>query len=207
MNSTLSKVFIFIAGGAIGAAVTWKLTKDHYAKIASDEIGEMRKYFIDSTYKNKSENEEQVEEEDIKPFVGDNEDIREYAAILAKNGYTDYSTGSKRSKTSGGSEEQGEIDILKPEVIPPDEFGDILEYDTISLTLYADDVLVDDYTDEVVKDIEGTVTSEALNSFGEWDDNSVFVRNDEHKCYYEITRDERNHADIEPTSYPPKEED
>ena len=69
----------------------------------------------------------------------------------------------------------------KPYVIAPEEFGEEYEYDTISLTYYSDRVLTDD-DDEIVEDVEDVVGFESLESFGEYEDDSVFVRNDRLKC-------------------------
>lgn len=87
------------------------------------------------------------------------------------------------------------IDANKPYVISPEEFSDIWEYDTISLTYYADNVLTDD-EDEVMEDIEGTVGADSLERFGEYEDDAVYVRNDRLKCYYEILKDLRNYSDV-----------
>ena len=74
------------------------------------------------------------------------------------------------------------------EVIPPDEFGEYDDYDLIGLTYYANDVLTDD-GDFPIDDPEEVVGPDALDSFGEWEDDTVYVRNDTLKCYYEICRD------------------
>jgi len=80
-------------------------------------------------------------------------------------------------------------------VISPDSFGEMDDYNRISLTYYADGVLADE-DDEVVDDVDATVGSDALNHFGEYEDDSVFVRNDSRKCDYEILLDTRNYADV-----------
>ena len=54
MNSTLSKVLIFAAGAAIGSAVTWKLIKEKYERIAQEEIDSVKEVF-------KSQNELEYE--------------------------------------------------------------------------------------------------------------------------------------------------
>ena len=40
-----------------------------------------------------------------------------------------------------------------------------------------------------IDDPEEVVGPDALDSFGEWEDDTVYVRNDTLKCYYEICRD------------------
>ena len=79
-------------------------------------------------------------------------------------------------------------------VIPPESFGE-LGYETVSLTYYADKVLADDY-DEVIDDLDLIGGEESLNSFGEYEDDSVFVRNDENGTDYEILMDLRKYSDV-----------
>ena len=40
------------------------------------------------------------------------------------------------------------------------------------------------------------VGEESLNHFGEYEDDSVFVRSDRLKCDYEILLDQRNYSDV-----------
>ena len=75
--------------------------------------------------------------------------------------------------------------MVGPYVISPEEFDDNDEYETESLRYYEDHVLTDMY-DNIIDDIEGTVGEESLTHFGEFEDDSVFVRNDDKKIDYEI---------------------
>ncbi len=83
----------------------------------------------------------------------------------------------------------------KPYVIPPEDFGEEGDYEIKSLTYYADGVLTDDW-DNVIEDIDELIGEESLTHFGEYEDDSVFVRDDQMKIDYEILRDVRNFADI-----------
>ena len=80
-------------------------------------------------------------------------------------------------------------------MIPPEQFGDDEEYEQISLTYYADGVLADE-NDEVIEDVEDAVGIDPLNHFGEYEDDSVFVRNDARKCDYEILLDQRTYSEV-----------
>jgi hypothetical protein len=121
----------------------------------------------------------------------------EYAAKLRKQGYINYSDTDSLSEDSNVSEEEVDENMIndKPYVISPDEFGEFYDYEKISLTYYADQVLADE-DDELVEDIEETVGFESLNAFGEYEDDSVFVRNDRLKCDYEILLDQRKYSDV-----------
>lgn len=67
-------------------------------------------------------------------------------------------------------------------------------YERISLTYYADGVLADE-DNEPVDDIE-EIVGDGLEHFGEYEEDSVFVRNDAKKCDYEILRDLRTFAEV-----------
>ena len=83
---------------------------------------------------------------------------------------------------------------MKPKIIPPEDFGENEDYETISLIYYEDEVLTDDM-DEPIDDIENTVGLGYDTHFGEYEDDTVYVVNDRLKCYYEICRDYGNYSD------------
>lgn len=85
-----------------------------------------------------------------------------------------------------------------PYVIPPEEFGEIEGYERISLTYYSNGVLADDSDSKIdnVEDILGTVGADLKDHFGEYEDDSVYVRNDARSCDYEILYDVRTYDEV-----------
>lgn len=83
----------------------------------------------------------------------------------------------------------------KPYIISPEEFGESGNYTQISLTYYSDGVLADD-EDEIIEDIDDTVGEDFADHFGDYEDDSVFVRNDRLRCDYEILKDNRSYHDV-----------
>ena len=178
----------------MGSVCTWQLLKRKYELTAQEEIDSVKAAYAER---------ESVEKagksfvkgfrdglkvaEDRTPKDVDDMDFKKYASIIQKEGYTDY------SKTV--EEKKGEAFVEKPYVISPEEFGEFEEYEKISLTYYADEVLADE-NDEEVDDVEEIVGKGSLNHFGEYEDDSVFVRNDRLKCDYEILLDQRNYSDV-----------
>lgn len=190
MSSKGLTFLAFIAGAGIGSVCTWQLLKQKYELIAQEEIDSVKAaYTARETGKSLvegfcdglkvAENRTQKDEGDV--------DFKKYASIIQKEGYTDY------SKTV--EEKKGAAFVEKPYVISPEEFGEFEEYEKISLTYYADEVLTDE-NDEEVDDVDEIVGKESLNHFGEYEDDSVFVRNDRLKCDYEILLDQRNYSDV-----------
>ena len=184
MNKTLSNLFIFTAGAAIGSAVTWKLVKDKYARIAQEEIEAVREVYM-------------KHDDDIVEPVADEEPavvIPESVPKFTDQERVDY---ANIANTYNNNNEKGvPKPVSRPYVISPDEF-DENGYQTVSLTYYADGVVEDDFYDVLDDDeIEEKIGRDSLNHFGEYEEDSVFVRNDELETDYEILRDSRNYADV-----------
>ena len=178
----------FIIGAASGATVAWYLLKDKYETLAQEEIDSVKEVFARREQEMKDETVKRNVAEGIKDSDRTKPDLKEYAEQLKKNRYTRYSDLS--ADDEGVSDKQ-----TKPYVIPPEQFGDDENYDQISLTYYADGVLADE-NDEVIDDVEETVGIESLNHFGEYEDDSVFVRNDTRKCDYEILLDQGTYSEV-----------
>ena len=193
MSSKGIAFLAFIAGAGIGSVCTWQMLKRKYELIAQEEIDSVKAaYATKETGKSFVEGFRdglKVAEDRTQKDEGD-VDFKKYASIIQKEGYTDYSRSVEEKK--------GEAFVEKPYVISPDEFGEFEEYEKISLTYYADEVLADE-NDEEVDDVDEIVGEESLNHFGEYEDDSVFVRNDRLKCDYEILLDQRNYSDVAKT--------
>lgn len=185
MNIKLA--FAFIAGAAIGSAVTWKIVKTKYERIANEEIASVKEVFsrrakdTEVVEHNETTDEVSTKTED-KPTI---QEIKEYVDIVKNTGYNNDAQKGGETTTSDGD----------PYTIMPEEVGVMDGYDLIDLTYYADGVLEDENY-EVVVDVAETVGVESLDSFGEYDDDVVFVRNDKRKTDYEIVRDPRNYSDV-----------
>jgi len=136
--------------------------------------------------------------EEIRTHV--EEVVAECEDIIKKARYTNYSdiAESNNEDAKGGAESMPEK-TDRPYVIPPEEFGELHGYETISLTYYADNVLADEL-DELVEDVDDVVGLDSLKTFGRYEDDSVFVRNDRLKADYEILADLRNYSDVVPSS-------
>ena len=181
---------MFVLGAAVGSVATWQYTKKKYERIAQEEIDSVKEIF---SKRESAADVEIVTPEPQTAKVGKPEekpDITEYAARLEREGYTNYSNVS-----AGEKKEEQEAMEMKPYVISPDEFGEFEDYERISLSYYADQILADE-DDEKVEDVDNVVGLESLTHFGEFEDDSVFVRNDRLKCDYEILLDQRTYSDV-----------
>lgn len=177
----------FAVGAAIGSVVTWQLVKTKYEQIAQEEIDSVKEVFSN---RGRSERAEVATDKIEKAREErENIDIKEYATELSKTGYTNYSEVELVEKA------------MAPYVITPDEFAELEDYETVSLTFWADKVLTDD-NGNLIEDVEGAVGFESLSTFGQYEEDSVFVRNDYRKCDYEILLDMRRFDDYIKTEKP-----
>lgn len=183
-------LLIFTAGIAVGATAAWKLLRDRYALLAQEEIDSVKE-----ALSRKEQEELPMDEEEAKQkamAAKEKPDITEYVSKVKDMGYVDYSDISKNKDNN--TEEDSQV-VDKPYVISPDDFDEYDDYDTIELTYYSDQVLADE-NNEIVDDVEDIVGFESLNHFGEYEDDSVFVRNDRLKCDYQILLDSRKYSDV-----------
>lgn len=175
---------IFAIGAAIGSLVTWKLVKTKYERIAQEEINSVKETFA----KRKPVAETPKQTDTAVKTDDSRTDFEEYKKY--RNLATVY------NKSDEENEEEGEPDMSDgPQVISPDDFGQIDYYDIVSLNYYADGVLTDDW-DNVIEDPDETVGPDIESHFGEYEEDTVYVQNDEHGAYYEICRDLRNYSDV-----------
>ena len=178
----------FATGAIVGSVVTWCFVKKKYERIAQEEIDSVKEVFAKKEFDSGAKEMAKAGEEVVKGLNGgirqakEKPDLVQYAAMVQKYGGT------------VGEEKEVPMKEKFPYVIPPEEFGEFDDYERISLTYYADGVLADD-NNEVVDDVEDIV-GDALDHFGEYEDDSVFVRCDERKCDYEILMDQRTFSEV-----------
>ena len=177
-NCMLSNVLFFAAGAAVGSLVTWKLVKGKYEKIACEEIESIREM-----YESKStSNSDEEEEEEL-------DDEEKYEQLIKEAQYRKYEPDTIEEK-------EDDDDMIEPYVIVPEEF-DENGYETVTLFYYADGVLAYGDNNEVVEDVGELVCEDFADHFGEYEDDSVFVRNDNLETDFEILRDNRKFSEVD----------
>ena len=182
-------LLIFLCGVAVGTISAYRCAEKKYKKIADEEIDSVKEAYRKQNSKSKKSSVENSEENNpTTPNVMEDtkkqEELSNYVKKVEDLGYTNYADIKQRAES-------------RPYVIRPEEAGDKEEegYYIISLSYYADGVVADD-DGEILEDVEGTITEEALTHFGEYEDDSVYVRNDRLKIDYEILMDPRTYAEI-----------
>lgn len=201
MNCKFTNVLMFAAGAAIGSAVTWKILKDKYERIIQEEIESVKEAFVEMNRTDEQSDDcEPEDEEEERPHQIDwdeledldeetDEDVEKYASLT--NMY---------SSEKGGAEK---VEVPKPYVISPYDF-DENGFRTMELTYYADGVLEDE-NHEIVTDVDELIGEGSLYTFGEYEDDAVFVRNEYLQIDFQILKDYRTYK--EATSESPQSGD
>ena len=212
----------FLVGSAAGFAVGYFVSKNKYRELADKEIESVRKAY-EKHFKHNipsivSDTATKLEEKSIMEDKGvskKNETIDPLTTSMefvklgdVVNEVNKKSTRYNKLYTGEGPhEEEIPQKIIKSSapkkstkkesyVITPDEFQES-EYTAETLYWFSDKVLTDsDYN--VIHDVVGLIGPEALNTFGRYLDDTVYVRNDSDKVDYEIIWDARKYSSMKP---------
>lgn len=178
MNNIVKGALLFITGAASASLITYKIVKKKFEKIADEEIESVK-----ATYERKLQETTDEKNEVTEETASEEENIvvNPYSSLVTDLGYSNKKEGK----------EDVDVDI---EIIPPEDFGEY-GYKCESLTYYADKVLTFD-DDETIENVNSFVGPNALNTFGEYEDDSVFVRNHGMKTDFEILLDSRRYSDV-----------
>lgn len=161
----MAKNIFWASVGLIAGVICTKMyLEKKYEKISQDEIESVKQMYAKKEFRKNDENKIQEEYEDL----------------ISNLNYS----GSNERRSERMMEE-------RPYVISPEEFGEFEDYEKISLTYYSGNKILADENDEPVEDVDEIVGIDSLDRFGEYEEDSVFVRNDRLKCDYEILMDSR----------------
>lgn len=191
MNDKLSSVIIFCGGVFIGGFLTWDFFKTKYEKIADEEIASVKETFEHREPRpDKNYNVEEVLKDNdayinVAPGVAER-----IIQIIDSNGYRNYSNTAIETDKKGGT---ADMELKQPYVITPEQYEDNVDYTKVSLTWYSDEVLEDDWGN--VLDPDDVIGSEALKTFGQYEKDSVFVRDDDEQIDYEVLLDTRSYKE------------
>lgn len=205
MNNKVFGAILFATGAAIGSMATWYAVKTKYEQIAQEEIDSVKEEYGRLIRSRKKEMEavrkmaDAHKDEDNSDGEADDEDPDHAQTMTNYNNIvSSYKTSDKEDNDEEGDEEVGdEVPYINPPyVISPDQFGDEPSYSSQPLDYYADGVLADGWG--VKLDIEETIGEDALNHFGEYDDEDiVYVRNERTEIDYEVSRDPRRYDEVQ----------
>lgn len=203
----MKNLLAFIAGAVVGSAVTYMLLRENYEEVESP-IEELKKnestkleerknnvetakalrkkgYSLNQIAEkmglgNDSSVRSLLNEDILITYDTDKPSIEEYAEQIGKLNYSQF---SKKGTDEEATQKETSSEI---HLISPDEYGELDDYDQETLYFYEKDETLIDIYDEILQDEVNIAGTDYMNHFGDYDDNSVFVRNDYLKTDYEI---------------------
>lgn len=215
MNYKFINLYMFAAGAVIGSAVTWKLVKNKYEQIAQEEIDSVKQAFTELSSIRQDEDQEDVMDHEPETHRersrqinwSELEDLEDEDAEFYEEDENDAAVNGLREEYGRlvepyiNNDEKGGANKMtkEPYVIAPYDFGELDGYKRFELTYYADGILEDeDYN--IVKDSEELIGRDSLYTFGEYEDDAVFVRNENLMADFQILKDYRTYAQARGTS-------
>lgn len=184
-----NKIVWFVAGALVGTVSSYFVTKARLqkkfealndAQYKEQEAYILKKYGVEQK---KAEKKKPVEE--VKQ--NDEEDIPVEKSKSSFDNYFSTDAYKNREMVNYSNTVEDPTEYFVDEsvrVISPMELNDS-DYETITLKYYNDDILTDD-RDEIIEDPVGIVGDDFKKHFGEYEDDCVYVRNDNLDVDYEI---------------------
>ena len=193
----MKNLLCFVTGAAIGSVVTWKLIEKKYKDLADEEIESVIETFKNRKPRITKDNVKETVEKVINKYKEPKETVED---IVTAEGYSI----ENKEETEEDDESNYTVDVdpgvevIVPYVITPEQFGEYSEYGTKTLTYYADNVLTDEIDNPITsEEMETMIGPDALDHFGEYEDDSVYIRDEMNEMDYEILKSEKMFSEIQ----------
>lgn len=200
---SMKTVLVFLLGAGVGSVGMYLGVKRHFETLADEEIESVKEYYKSDLVK---ELKKGAKTEEIDPEMPENEENTDkndptdpskepdYQGIIQKLNYGEYSKKEKAAeeKTDKPTKKQG------PFVISGDEFAGDLRHEKITLTYFEDDgVFFDEAEAEIISEGMELVGEENLGRFGEYEEDVLYVRNNDNRTDYEVLLEHMAYAESE----------
>ena len=183
MNNKVAIAVSFILGLAAGILLSKKYFEDRYNDIANEEIER-------ALFRKEAPTPSDIDISTTTTNKQVNRDL--YTELLKKTKYSGNLVAPHMPTIDTGLADRIHI---SPYTVTPDDFATLDGYDTMSFTYYADKVLTDDM-DNPIQDVDGMVGKENLETFGEYEEDAVYIRNERIRADIEILQDERLYSEV-----------
>jgi hypothetical protein len=192
----MKNLLCFVAGAAIGSVVTWKLIEKKYKDLADEEIESVIETFKNRKPRITKDEVKETVEKVINKWKEPKETVED---IVTAEGYSteDEENAEEDDESNYTVDVDPGVEVIVPYVITPEQFGEYNEYGTKTLTYYADNVLTDEIDNPITSDeMETMIGPDALDHFGEYEDDSVYIRDEMNEMDYEILKSEKMFSEI-----------
>ena len=192
----MKNLLFFVAGAAIGSVVTWKLIEKKYKDLADEEIESVIETFKNRKPRITKDNVKETVEKVINKYKEPKE-IVEDIVNAERYSIENEEEIDEDDESNYTIDVDPGIEVITPYVITPEQFGEYNEYGTKTLTYYADNVLTDEIDNPITSDEMVTMIGpDALDHFGEYEDDSVYIRDEMNEMDYEILKSEKKFSEI-----------
>lgn len=190
----IASVISFLLGGGVGLLISNKIYSKKYKALADKEIESVKKS-LELYYNNKGTITKEKENSASKVEAKKHQFLDKDSIDMDK----------LKNRTNGDNPYHNAYgEIIKeekysetiPYVIPPEEFADS-DFSMETLHYYSDGILADDEMNEI-KNVKETIGDDALKSFGKYEGDVVYVRDEINRIDYEILLEEGSFASIRP---------
>ena len=192
----MKNLLCFVAGAAIGSVGTWKLIEKKYKDLADEEIES-----VIETFKNrkpriyKDEVKETVEQ--VINKYKEPEEIVEDIVTSERYSIENEEEIDEDDESNYIVNVDNDVEVVEPYVIAPGQFGEYNEYGTKTLTYYVDNILTDEIDNPITsEEMAIMIGPDALDHFGEYEDDSVYIRDEMNEMDYEILKSEKKFSEI-----------
>ena len=192
----MKNLLCFVAGAAIGSVVTWKLIEKKYKDLADEEIESVIETFKNRKPRITKDNVKETVEKVINKYKEPKE-IVEDIVTAERYSIENEEEIDEDDESNYTVNVDNDDEVITPYVITPEEFGEYNEYGTKTLTYYADNVLTDEIDNPITSEEMVTMIGpDALDHFGEYEDDSVYIRDEINEMDYEILKSEKKFSEI-----------
>lgn len=193
----MKNLLCFVAGAAIGSVVTWKLIEKKYKDLADEEIESVIETFKNRKPRITKDNVKETVEKVINKYKEPKE-IVEDIVTAEKYSIENEEEIDEDDESNYTIDVDPGVEVIVPYVITPGQFGEYSEYGTKTLTYYADNVLTDEIDNPITsEEMETMIGPDALDHFGEYEDDSVYIRDEMNEMDYEILKSEKTFSEIQ----------
>ena len=196
----MKNLLCFVAGAAIGSVVTWKLIEKKYKDLADEEIESVIETFKNRKPRITKDEVKETVEKVINKWKEPKETVED---IVAAEGYSIENEEEIDEDDESNyivnvdNDNDNDIEVITPYVITPEQFGEYNEYGTKTLIYYSDNVLTDEIDNPITSEEMVTMIGpDALDHFGEYEDDSVYIRDEMNEMDYEILKSEKKFSEI-----------
>ena len=196
----MKNLLFFVAGAAIGSIATWKLIEKKYKDLADEEIESVIETFKNRKPRITKDNVKETVEKVINKWKEPKETVED---IVAAEGYSIENEEEIDEDDESNyivnvdNDNDNDIEVITPYVITPEQFGEYNEYGTKTLIYYSDNVLTDEIDNPITSEEMVTMIGpDALDHFGEYEDDSVYIRDEMNEMDYEILKSEKKFSEI-----------